>query len=873
MLFLALAGLWATGFYASRRLLEETDPWLVSGMALPFSLMVLLGLGQGLSQLIPYQSAWSLASVALVLALGFLHKDRAKMPALITRPLTPVEFAILMTALSGAYIVMHAREVLGPEDDYWVHFPLIALLARGNFPPPNPFFENLNLHGHFGRDYLIAMLSRVADNDIMLTTWTFNHLLSASAFFMAVGLGFKYADKAGAFLFSLFLFFGISVGSRVGLMDTYDNNNLLVYACLLLLMSILLRVPERPGVLWLLTPLLGVYAIIYETHMILLLGCLLLVAPLHARCSEQALDKELLLKCAGAALGSLLLAAMLGGPIQDLAARALGLRQAQVTHAGTYQEQRVEIHFPKKHLFQILLGPDDYRRRSYVYEGKFFRNLIPVSQQQGYQYTFLLHPKVLLMHWLALYLGLPAGLYLWRKRHLAGLSFWLFGLGALLTPALVDFGPVHEKEYFRWEFAAGFCFAAALAMALALCWKTLESKAGKAAVVLLCLLVMLGGERRLNKTFIAMQKAPQQDQARLASPLYPSSDDWFLNAEVLRLNRDTLELSRLLWQRSDPEDRLLTNFDARSHWELFRESTVAGLAGLRSVGHQSPPPWMPDGIAPFFHTANWTVFWQTLDPRALPALGARWMLVDGDAQLFDRLAAIESVTEVERRAEQAVFTIARPSLGEADPPPLEARLKQPPATQLQSEVAYPFVLEIENKTGAAIDWKGYLSLVQTPRAGTDPGGSIAPLRLWLELEMAEGEMQELPLWLVPPLVEGDYRVEIALGDRSLFSFDYGWSFTELAATVEIVKEDSEGITLDPGNFELGGPLTLGWRIFDLEESRYPTPFGFWRTTPWRPEQKRIEVDLDEAVVPGRHRADLFLVSRSGREVRLERRER
>ena len=80
----------------------------------------------------------------------------------------------------------------------------------------------------------------------MSTLWSFNHILSVSAFFLAFGLGRRLGGIAGGFLMSCFLFFGISVGSRVGLIDTYDNNNLLVY-CLLLLFTALETNVEKPS--------------------------------------------------------------------------------------------------------------------------------------------------------------------------------------------------------------------------------------------------------------------------------------------------------------------------------------------------------------------------------------------------------------------------------------------------------------------------------------------------------------------------------------------------------------------------------------------------------------------------------------------------
>jgi hypothetical protein len=78
-----------------------------------------------------------------------------------------------------------------------------------------------------------------------------------------------------------------------------------------------------------------------------------------------------------------------------------------------------------------------------------------------------------------------------QKEAHEGAVLWVFGLTSFLVPALVDFGPVHEREYFRWEFAAGFGFAGALAVALAQLWR--QGRVAKVTVVLLAVAVTIGG--------------------------------------------------------------------------------------------------------------------------------------------------------------------------------------------------------------------------------------------------------------------------------------------------------------------------------------------------------------------------------------------
>lgn len=870
----ALLVLWGSAFLALRRWGKETNPWVAFSLPLPLALVVLLGATRLLAFVMEDRTAWMLSMLAAAAAAGILWSQRDRLPPLDPTGFTPNQWALLMTGLSGAYLYMHTRGIVGPEDDYWIHFPLISLLERGFFPPPNPFVEGLTLHGHFGRDYLLAILTAASGGDQMVATWGFNHALQVSTFFLACGLAVKYTgSRAAGILLPFLLFFGVSVGSRVGLMDTYDNNNLLVYAVLLALTVLLLDAQDAPtwGRFLFLAFLLGVYGVIYETHMILFLAVVLL-ACLRSR--------ALFGRALACAVLSLALAAVLGGPIGDLAGRFLGLRASEpVTHADSYQAQRVQIQFPKSRFLQIDLERDPYRRLSYVYEGKALRGLVGPLDEGGY--TFIFSPKVLMMHWLALYLGLPAGLYLWRRGNRPGLILWSFALLAYLVPGMVDFGPVHEKEYFRWEFAAGFGFAAALALALADLWER-GGRPLRAVVVVVALLTMLGGERRLNKTIIEIQKAPPALARRLLSPFYPSSREWFLETEVLGMKEADLRLAAWLREKTGRRDALLTNIEGRAHWDIFRESTLVGLAGLPSYGHQSPPPWMPDGIAPFFRTANWTVFWQHLDPRALPATGATWLAVDGTPELVDRLESLESLRpgvrfEGEEGRLRAALAVERPPASGPVPELEVVGLELPEAGVLQSEVAYPVELTLSSEQ--AVDWEGPLGLVQEPAPGTDPGGSIRPLSLWVHLQIPAGGTARVPLYLVPHLVEGDYVVQPFVGsvdNRLGTPSKFSWSFEERVSIPGIQMTGRQGdqvdlrVEFEDEGFAVEGPVRLGIRVYDLVEERYQTPFGFdGLATLEGGLPETVEVSARYPEPAERFRLDYFLVSRSGHERRLE----
>lgn len=872
------------GFLVTRRVLRTSDPWLTFGAAVPVALVLLLGTSFPLARMFGHPQGWVLAAISLFVTTVLLYAKRANSGAkeLEDFGFSPFQWGCFMTLLTTAGLVMHTREALGPEDDYWVHFPLISLLNRGEFPPPNPFFHDLSLHGHFGRDYLIGVLGwfNGGGEALLSSLWVFNHLLHASAFCLAFGLGKRLGGVCGGFLMSVFLFFGISVGARVGLMDTYDNNNLLVY-CLLLLFVALETTPDKgwPSHIFLGLSL-GVYGIVYETHLILFLIVLCCGPLLWDR--PERLHPKAWVRPIGLCVAGVVVAACLGGPIQDLALRGLGIRKATVDHAATYQAQRVEIKFPKQNLFQIMVGPERYRRLSYVYQGKAFRALHNTASgktdaRADFHYAFIFGPEVLLIHWLALYLGLPAGLVLLWKRHPEGSVLWLFGLVSFLVPALVDFGPVHEREYFRWEFAAGFGFAGALAAALAILWK--RGRGWKALVVVLAILVTLGGERKLNKTLIAIEKMEESKRRTALRPWYPSPRDWLLKAEALRLTPDLIDAAERLKELSTPKDRMCCDLDARAHWDIFRESSFCGLSGLRSVGHVSPPPWMQDGIAPFFRTAAWNALWQTGDVRILPSLKARWLVthLPRTTELLAKHTESGVVKHVESLGDVNLWRYTgKFSYGKRQDVP-EARLTavtRPPDERLQGEVASPLELTL---TGLPVDTEFDLGVRWRPQEGTDPGGPIEDLVLRVSTDTAEATIEH---HLVPPLVEGDYQLEFTLNGHPLpveeslaprLRIHFDWSSQARAA--KVVSQDGLNLVFEPGSDSLSPPLRLGLRLYRLDESRYSKPFGFeavgrWTGTP----EVALEV-LDKGLrfpLPEGLRADIFLLDRSGREVLLSR---
>lgn len=847
----ALALSSALGAALVRTLLDEDDPYLTWGSGCLAALLIELGLTQLLRPLIGYGPG-ALVGLAMLTGAGLTAWLRGPRRDVVWPDLARSHKIALVILTACAYFAMHTHEVKAPEDDFFIHFPLISLLARGHYPPLNPFFAQLPLFGHFGRDMLISLLTHLDGNEILPATWALNHALQLASLALAIGLGYRSAKARGAVLLPWFLFCGISVGSRAGLIDTYDNNNGLVYAGLLMLVHWLVS-SRRKGTWALLGFLLGTYAIVYETHMLLFVTTMVGFGFFAVRSRV------------GVAFGiavSLVTAAFMGGPVQDLAMRLLHLRQTEaVGHVEAYESQRVEMHIPKAKFLQIELGNDSYRRLSLVFESKFLQPLAPALDEGGYTYIFA--PKVLAIHWLGTWLGFLSLLILVRRRDAQGLTLWLFGLGAYLAPGVVDFGPVHEKEYFRWEFAAGFCWSGALAISLAHFWEG-GSRGRKVGLALLIAVALLGGERRVNQAWIWVQRG---HDAALWKPWYPGQRSWLLAQPDLHLKADEIDLAVKLHARLGLDDRVLTDIDARGQWDFFREATLAGLLGVRVVGQQSPPRWMPDGIAPYFHTPNWSVLWQRQDPRALIGTEASWLFTTTPQPW---LANCPQVSPGEHLGEAASYQILPGPATQEPPPGLAATLELAQDPTPQSEVAVPLKVHLR----APVKWLGVWHIRCSGEA-RDPVTDLALL--------AGVDGQDLELWFVPPLHEGPTHIEVLAGSSWVGKLDFANPVKGLLAGLQREpvrwrgregEENKAEITLRSSHrLSIAGSLRLGWRIYDKVESRYQTPYGFDGYEPIRIDLKAgeamtIKTRIRYPEPADRFRIDFFLWTYTGAEVPL-----
>lgn len=558
----------------------------------------------------------------------------------------PSATTLWVLALSALVLLYtNAQQIANPDDDYWIHAPLQGLMRHGNFPPFNPFFSDIAMNGHYGRNLSIVIFSLLSGTDVFMS----QHLLTSVVQVITLWLFFSaFWRSSGTWQAGLtatvFVFFGINAGGRGGLIDTMQNNNAFVHLYLALLLSLMVDVwkwrSRSAAVLAGLT--LGSYAIVYETHFGLVFLTVLTLTPLF-RLRKIITGKAAALSALALAL-SLPLAFTQGGPLTDLLERkqhGVEHTQAETLSRGMQnQAQVVKVTFPKQELFQILLETGEYQRVAQIYTlDTPLKRLHTPSVDRGYAYIWSW--DVLKIHFLPLYLFPLSLIVLWRRQSLAGHFMGAFGVIAFLTPALVHFGPIYESEYYRWEFAAALGFSGALGLTVAALaegggtgrswsWSAPYLKVERRGARLL----LLGALTLLNSwaclTFVAGRLALALPGSPMGWLLFPSTESWLQKHPVLNFDELDYQAAEWLADQVKPGDRLLTNFAEENNFSILYESTLTGLTGARCVGHALPLEDEKIGTTPFRRSPAAVAFWETYRGDPLSQLKANWVFYRND---------------------------------------------------------------------------------------------------------------------------------------------------------------------------------------------------------------------------------------------------
>lgn len=691
-------------------------------------------------------------------------------------PLRPVARRAWQSIATLSVLVLlftNAQQIANIDDDYWIHAPLQGLMRSGNFPPFNPYFADLPMIGHYGRNLAIASFSFLSGCDVFLS----QHLLTSALQLTTLWLFFAtFWRNSGrwqtALLGTGFLFFGINAGGRAGLMDTLQNNNAFVHLYLALLLSLTVEVwknGSRAAVI-LGGLCLGSYAVVYETHFGLTF--LTIVTAAIILWARGLIGKKQALASLAILVVATPLALTQGGPLTKIAHDALHRTRngpiEKLSKGMQNQSQALSIGFPKKELFQILLEPGEYQRVSHIYTlNTPLKLLHSPTSDRGYAYIWSW--AVLKIHFLPLYLLPFSIVILWRRGSFEGLFLGVFGAISYLTPALVNFGPIYESEYYRWEFAASLGFAGALGLALG-SWLERKQSPPFAAhngrlfisqdgvkISAVCLIALINSWAGLH--FVCGRLSSAFQQAPNSWLVFPSTQDWLARHRVL--NFDDLDDSASTWLQKAvrPGDRLLTNFDQENNFSILFESTLTGLTGARCVGHALPIDKESIGTTPFRRAPAAVLFWETFRGEPLRQLEVNWVYYrNDDGQELPPLPGAQLVHRVQQgRRLRLIYKIDPSRLPDlkapaqtSKTPALAARLKLP-QTALRGGRVCTLSLEIDGQGSKKLS--GVLELSTRREDGAESPPSEA-LRLRLGSDSQTENVRAVPF--VPPYNDGLY---------------------------------------------------------------------------------------------------------------------
>lgn len=624
---LAVLGSALLGFVISRRVLGLVGAIeclsVAAGLAVSLGLLVanlVLRAGGTLAT-----AEWVVA-LASVVAGGVLWKvmpaaESLKWPR-------PATWAFLLPSTALIYLLTNSQQLLTIDYDYWIHAPLQGHLLAGAFPPANPFFPELALAGHYGRDLLIVLLSHSFKLDLIRSQFLVTSFTHCLAYLIAVSLFRRFAQVGpAAILGPLFLLLGVNVGYITGLLEFHHNHSSPAYMQLLLLFFLLLRLREapRPGPAIVLGTVLGAHAFVFITNFGLVLLAGSTVAILGA--ARHRGQRKFLLAWSGAAALAVLLSLFNGGVPSEMITRDGSPQPQSIMN----QSQRPDLSFPKQPLFGIRIGAEQSDFVSELYAHAPFSWVLAKLDHKARRLTPEYAPlwgwEVFKMHGLGLLL-LPLTLWaVWKQRRNGGCGelFLAFGIWAYLIPGLIHFGPVHEAEYLRWEYAAGFGFSGALAVVMSWLFDT-RKRALQVLVGAVCCINVWGGLVHLGT---ALKTLPQAGTVWQILTLANDPEEW-LNYHALELGirEGDLEALRYLRGRTKPGQTILLNFPGETRWQMQLESTLANLTGLYPLGHQLPQDEELIGTPPSRMTPQCRDFLAEPTVEALNAINADWLYIN-----------------------------------------------------------------------------------------------------------------------------------------------------------------------------------------------------------------------------------------------------
>lgn len=839
------------GGLITARVVRETSLLLILGTApLYGSAALVVAANWGLDR-VPSMVVLALLAAALF----FVKSEPPRMDSLTRWQ------AVTLSVLSLVVVLFtHHHNVNVLDTDRYLHDAHIVAFSRGVYPPVNPFFPELAMNGHFGRDLMMSVLTEPGSDPVLVTWWVTPFIqLGTFLTLFASTLVFSGSATRGLLVSSM-VFLGMDCGFRVGLIDTFDGSNALAHPWLVLLVYLMVRILKTPRWQnWLVAGVtLGTYQLVYMTSFALLLPTGLILFLVKCR------DKRAWIGLVLTGFLAMGLAVTEGGAFTDMARRGL---DPELSKAVQNQGLRVSIKFPKENLFQVMALTSDYQRTSVAYKTSLFEGLYSPPTKQGY--VFILDPDFLSTHWLPLYLA-PLTLWFCRRSALA-LGYWIFGFLSFLVPGLVDFGPIFEYEYFRWEYTAALGFAAALGYALGEFLescpikfhkgesKSIEFGPGSAkylAALAVLIASLAAGEKLLNDAVIASQKDGHR--------WFPSSREYRLSEPEFRLTEEDLEAAAWLRERTEPKSRILTNRLEQRPYGMWPDTTIATLSGSFPAGHAFPPKSQvtPHGNPAFLPNTMFTAFWATGDWNVLRGSGVSWVVAD-TGRLDPEVIAVLEQAEHKWFGDRLVARV--PPAPELDEDPQVEVLKvESPEGELRLGRRYPLEVSTQNSGDASL----IVLKVDQPE--------VYPLPFVVQPGVNTEEWS-----LVTPHDEGTY--EVVLQDsaekelaRFTFTVDFLERLSKLQLRFELPKLKTRSLYRLTGTVK-GPPISSEGEIDLYYRFRRPNGDYAWEVdsiyqpvTLHLPQDSGIAVEVLTPELPGAYELEFWFFDRfSGRSIKSD----
>lgn len=859
--FTGLASLLAGGLLI-HKLLRETDPLLIVSQGTLTASLLLIGGGNWLSKPALLGCLLTLAALLAVT----VKSESVKWVAL-TRP----GGLILGGATLSLFLFTLYHQFRFLDTDNWFHEPIIANMVSGLFPPVYPYLPWNEMDYHYGRDLLIAVLTP-AKVDPLATVWILNPILQLSGFLgLFTSIRALTGSERQGLLGAIMVYFGMCVGTRVGLVNAFDVYNGLAACLLFVLFHVLLRMLEhhRP-VQWVFAAfLLGTYQLVYETFWgaVFIAGLMVAVRFLRGPKAWAALVITAVL-----ALG---LAAVEGGVFSSMVMRS---NKFEASELDALRKLHVSATFPKKPFLKIDVTTAEYMRISSAYDFSLFRNLRPKRLESGPISIF--STQFLYAFWLPVLLA-PWSLYAVRGCRL-GLAYWSFGAVSFLIPGMVGFGERWDVEYFRWEFGAAVGFAAAFGMGLGSVLdryrSTLSVERHENGVILkvkdprsflrwsLCWLIILASlapaQKLLNDAVIDTQK----HGFKVLSPAA-----WRVQQPELKVTQADIEATSWLADRLKAGDFTLTNLGDETASGIWPDVVVSARTGTLLAGRLRPEVGLRALGYPTSHRDGAAkAFLATGNLGFLEASDLQWYYADINTLEPEVLAALQTLKPQSPvfesdNSQRQVFAIA-PLSQEQTIHSVSVEFEFDPQQPLRESTAYPAQLRLTN-TGNRPGRPLLTFSFQQLRDNEWVTDRDSLYKLVCD-SLEPGESRTVPFALVTPFAEDLYRFQITSGETLLYDrelkVDHWERFSNLTASVSLPDSYKAGryekvaYTLSSDTpYRQDAILALrlvrpdGEYVWEIDQIPQAQTLEIY---PGKPQN----VDLTLMAAPGRYKMELYI---------------